>query len=53
MALTFARTHRPDISYWLAAITLLRTAGGLVACGLRHFGRPACIERRTGRVRPA
>jgi hypothetical protein len=53
MALTFAGAHRPAFPYWLATLALLRAAAGLVACGLRHFGRPACIERRTGRVRPA
>ena len=35
----------------LAAMALLRAALGLVALGITGFGRPAMIDRRTGKVR--
>jgi hypothetical protein len=52
MAITFSTTATTGPATAMAVVVLVRAAAGLAFCGLRHFGRPSCIARRTGRVRP-
>lgn len=53
MALTVLEPAEASPAYLLAAVALGRAAIQLAMHGLRYFGRPAIIDRRTGRVRPA
>jgi|GEM_PF-5186694 len=52
MATIVIATPRTTRAFWSTAFAVLRAALGLVSCGLRNFGRPTCIDRRTGQVRP-
>ena len=50
MAITIIQTPGTASGYATAARVLARAAFGLLVFGLRNFGRPAAINRRTGKV---
>jgi hypothetical protein len=53
MALTFSIQAARPFALVRAAVIVLRAAHGLLGHGLLYPGRPAVIERASGRVRAA
>lgn len=53
MAITLIEGSGAATGYLAAAGILARAVCGLLLFGLGNFGRPAAIDRRTGKVGPA